>query len=123
MLQVPEADARSQNMVHMNQTHPPVYQSVIEKVSSSRLVCLMFEGSRPSRQTRGFSFRTAAMGQAIDRKAHPPASGDGGAGGGRGGRGGARGGRGGGRGGSTGRGGGRSGGREEGEGAQSEIAA
>lgn len=74
-----------------SQTTPPIYQSVIE-------------------QTRGFTFRTAAMGQAIDRKAHPQQQQQlqqqqqqqggnaqrGGRGGGRGGRGGGRGGRGGG---------------------------
>ena len=63
----------------LSQTTPPIYQSVIE-------------------QTRGFTFRTAAMGQAIDRKAHPVQSQDsqqlgggvqrGGGAGGRGGRGG-----------------------------------
>ncbi|PWN40256.1 eukaryotic translation initiation factor 3 subunit E [Ceraceosorus guamensis] len=85
------ADAKidfNQGIVHMNQTHPPIYQSVIEK-------------------TRGFSFRTSAMGQAIDRKAHPVAPGSenatrGGRGGGRGGRGAGRGGRGGGGAGRTG---------------------
>ncbi|CAO1620476.1 unnamed protein product [Parajaminaea phylloscopi] len=80
--------------------HAPVYQTVIE-------------------QTRGFTFRTAAMGQAIDRKAHPtsgndvaggPAGGLSGRGGRGGGRGGSRGGRGGGPGG---RGGGASGGRSQ----------
>lgn len=67
-----------EGMVYMNQTTPAVYQSVIEK-------------------TRGFTFRTAAMGQAMDRKAHPITanhneSRGGGSGGGRGGRGGGRGG-------------------------------
>lgn len=86
----------------MNQTHPPVYQSVIEK-------------------TRGFSFRTAAMGQAIDRKAHPPAPTEGAGRGGRGGgasrgRGGGRGGAAGGRGGARAATGGRGG--EEGEAGQ-----
>ncbi|KDN51334.1 eukaryotic translation initiation factor 3 subunit E [Tilletiaria anomala UBC 951] len=80
-----------ENMVYMNQTPQAMYQNIIEK-------------------TRGFVFRTSAMGQAIDRKANPSAysgyaGGDGGRGGagGRGGRGGAagRGGRGGGRGGSA----------------------
>ncbi|KAL9937768.1 hypothetical protein V8E36_003313 [Tilletia maclaganii] len=81
------ADAKidlKENIVHMNSPAPVVYQKIIES-------------------TRGFSFRTAAMGQAIDRRAHPPAhqagqtSGGGGRGGagGRGGRGGGRGGRGG----------------------------
>lgn len=75
-----------------SQTTPPIYQSVIE-------------------QTRGFTFRTAAMGQAIDRKAHPQQNqqqavgGVQAAAGSRGGRGGgrgaSRGGRGGGRGGSA----------------------
>lgn len=66
-----------EGMVYMNQTTPAVYQSVIEK-------------------TRGFTFRTAAMGQAMDRKAHPITvhhnEARGGGGGGRGGRGGGRGG-------------------------------
>jgi translation initiation factor 3 subunit E len=90
-----------QNMVYMNQTPQAMYQNVIEK-------------------TRGFVFRTSAMGQAIDRRANPsgyPAGADGpggrGGAGGRGGRGGAasggRGGRGGGRGGSA-------GGRSQGQG-------
>lgn len=86
------ADAKidfKEGVVSMNlqNTHPPIYQGIIE-------------------QTRGFTFRTAAMGQAIDRKAHPTQVGVGGnaAGGGdrssnaagqRGGRGGGRGGRGG----------------------------
>ena len=50
------ADAKidfKEGMVFMNPTHPPVYQTIIEK-------------------TRGFTFRTSAMGTAIDRKAHPP---------------------------------------------------
>lgn len=50
------ADAKidfKEGMVFMNPTHPPIYQTVIEK-------------------TRGFAFRTSAMGTAIDRKAHPP---------------------------------------------------
>ncbi|PWZ02639.1 eukaryotic translation initiation factor 3 subunit E [Testicularia cyperi] len=50
------ADAKidfKEGMVFMNPTHPPIYQTVIEK-------------------TRGFTFRTSAMGTAIDRKAHPP---------------------------------------------------
>lgn len=98
------ADAKidfKEGIVSMNLSaahHAPVYQTVIE-------------------QTRGFTFRTAAMGQAIDRKAHPgsnavgdaAAGGPGGASGGRGGRGG-RGGSRGGRGGNAGgRGGGASG--------------
>lgn len=82
------ADAKidfKEGMVHMNQTHLAVYQTVIEK-------------------TRGFTFRSAAMGQAMDRKAHPLANSAGGDA--RGGRGGARGGRGG-------RGGSRSGGNTD----------
>ncbi|KAJ1030296.1 hypothetical protein NDA16_001206 [Ustilago loliicola] len=50
------ADAKidfKEGMVFMNPTHPPIYQTIIEK-------------------TRGFTFRTSAMGTAIDRKAHPP---------------------------------------------------
>ncbi|SOV08368.1 Eukaryotic translation initiation factor 3 subunit E [Ustilago sp. UG-2017a] len=50
------ADAKidfKEGMVFMNPTHPPIYQAIIEK-------------------TRGFTFRTSAMGTAIDRKAHPP---------------------------------------------------
>lgn len=92
------ADAKidfKQGIVSMNLSathHPPIYQTVIE-------------------QTRGFTFRTAAMGQAIDRKAHPTSNATandasaattfarggrgGGRGGSRGGRGGAAGGRGG----------------------------
>lgn len=71
-------------MVHMNQSFPAVYQNVIEK-------------------TRGITFRTSALGQAMDRRAHPPsAEAAAGTAGGRGGRGGSRGGRG--RGGSAGRG-------------------
>lgn len=42
--------------MNLTSTHPPIYQTIIE-------------------QTRGFTFRTAAMGQAIDRKAHPPVAG------------------------------------------------
>lgn len=89
------ADAKidfKEGIVSMNlmSTHPPIYQNIIE-------------------QTRGFTFRTAAMGQAIDRKAHPNPARNGaegqqgsntggaqrGGGAGRGGRGGAAGGRGG----------------------------
>ncbi|KAK0554099.1 eukaryotic translation initiation factor 3 subunit E [Tilletia horrida] len=84
------ADAKidlKENIVHMNSTAPVVYQKIIES-------------------TRGFSFRTAAMGQAIDRRAHPPAHQLSNVGGGRGGAGG-RGGRGGGRGGRGGASGGR----------------
>ncbi|CAD6906889.1 unnamed protein product [Tilletia controversa] len=94
------ADAKidlKENMVHMNTTAPVVYQKIIES-------------------TRGFSFRTAAMGQAIDRRAHLPQAGNYGAGGGgRGGPGG-RGGRGGGRGGRGGAAGGRGGGGDRGAG-------
>lgn len=76
------ADAKidfKEGMVFMNPTHPPIYQTIIEK-------------------TRGFTFRTSAMGTAIDRKAHPPSlnnthnlngndkRGGGGGGGGRGGQ-------------------------------------
>lgn len=77
------ADAKidfKEGMVYMNQTNSAIYQTVIEK-------------------TRGFTFRTAAMGQAMDRKAHPitvasnnDQRGNRGARGGRGGRGGGRGG-------------------------------
>jgi translation initiation factor 3 subunit E len=78
------ADAKidfKEGMVYMNQTNLAVYQTVIEK-------------------TRGFTFRSAAMGQAMDRKAHPITTSSsteqrGGRGGGRGGRGGRGGGRGG----------------------------
>lgn len=81
------ADAKidfKEGMVYMNQTNSAIYQTVIEK-------------------TRGFTFRTAAMGQAMDRKAHPitGAASNNDQRGGRAGRGG----RGGGRGGSVGRGG------------------
>ncbi|KAK0538453.1 eukaryotic translation initiation factor 3 subunit E [Tilletia horrida] len=91
------ADAKidlKENMVHMNSTAPVVYQKIIES-------------------TRGFSFRTAAMGQAIDRRAHPPAHQAGQTGSGGGGRGGGAGGRGGRGGGRGGRGGGAAGGRGE----------
>ncbi|EPQ26153.1 uncharacterized protein PFL1_06361 [Pseudozyma flocculosa PF-1] len=84
------ADAKidfKEGTVYMNPTPPAIYQTVIEK-------------------TRGFTFRTSAMGTAMDRKAHPPTANaahshnlNGNDKGGRGGRGGARGGRGGGRGG------------------------
>lgn len=75
------ADAKidfKEGMVHMNQSQLAVYQNVIEK-------------------TRGFTFRSAAMGQAMDRKAHPISanSGNESRGTGSGGRGGTRGGRGG----------------------------
>ena len=84
-----------QNMVYMNQVPQPMYQNIIEK-------------------TRGFVFRTSAMGQAVDRKANPQGAavfdssgaGSRGARGGRGGAGG-RGGRGGGRGGGSAQSGGR----------------
>ncbi|KAN0062272.1 eukaryotic translation initiation factor 3 subunit E [Thecaphora frezii] len=85
------ADAKidfKEGTVYMNPTPAAIYQTVIEK-------------------TRGFTFRTSAMGTAMDRKAHPPSASNttnshnlnGNDKGGRGGRGGARGGRGGGRGG------------------------
>lgn len=69
--------------MNLSSTHPPIYQSIIDA-------------------TRGFTYRTASMGQAIDQKAHPNREGQRGGqqqqrgeGGQRGGRGGSRGGRGG----------------------------
>lgn len=117
------ADAKidfKEGIVHMNQPHMAVYQNVIEKVSSgdvggwrysqrvrinltsAKLTCSASFFERC--QTRGFTFRSAAMGQAMDRKAHPHIGGPGpeGTRGGRGGGRGGRGGRGGGRGGAQG---------------------
>ena len=44
-----------EGVVRMNQPRPIVYQSVIDK-------------------TRGITFRTSALAQAMDRRAHPPAA-------------------------------------------------